>query len=542
MFDLARNLAKGVRAMVPGRFAFVPASPETHPHVKWDAYRRVRAQAEALGFRHVGDIDPTSVTVDPGMSNRPVYSCYVSQDGTVALGHYRFAPRWTLKGFISLFMGARDDYFDLSSSFGPVDDRIVISTTNADKAGLWSSPPFILRDTMARTTPLEQLVQRHMQRATRYRSGHPDVEVSVAREMNDFVADTDTLERRKLEWRRAFGWASKDEISRVTKLQGTALDQMYDSFKRHMQEQDPGTATEGATAATASAASPAASTEGLQFDRVATTAPRLSRPSKATMACASCTMPITEYYFDVDGRSVCIACKEKAVLENEPARGAKVFFKALMYGGIGALAGAVIYAAWVFFTQSDFALITLIIGVLVGIGVKAGTGGKGGRRYQVMAVILTYLAVGLSYTPVAAKSLMDASRDKTRTARDSIARTLADSSGKVSAISPIVPPVAPLPVTQAGDTVAAEQLAEEDGGVLSLLFGLGIAAVGLVVAIIGLPLFAVFASGAGGLLVAIIIGVGMYQAWKMTAAAVHTVSGPYRVGDAGNAPPEAPAT
>ncbi len=47
-----------------------------------------------------------------------------------------------------------------------------------------------------------------------------------------------------------------------------------------------------------------------------------------------------------------------------------------------------------------------------------------------------------------------------------------------------------------------------------------------------LPLIVVFKSGAGGILTAIIIGVGLMQAWRMTAGAVFKISGPYKIGAA----------
>lgn len=549
--NIAQMLAKSVRKMVPGRFEAIPASPESHSYADWKAYHKVRAAAAALGFRHLGDIEAVSHNPDDGIQHNAVYSCYMSKDGTILLGHYRLAPRWTFQGIIMRLTQPLADYFDVETTFGEGDDRIQLATTNAKLAGVWSTPAFILRETMEAKTPLMHVVKRHQGRVAKYRAGHPDVQPNPIASLEQVIADNHAFERRKRDWRRAFGWASKDEISRVTKLQGSALDGVYDSFKRLVKEQEPATATEAATAA-AGAAAPA-DTSGLQFDRVAT-GPRVTRPSKATMACTTCTMPITEHYFDVDGHSVCSECKDKAVRENEPARGVGSFFKALFFGGIAAVLGAAIYYGFAAFLNIEWALVTIVIGFMVGAAIRKGIAGKGGRKYQVMAVFLTYFAVGLAFTPFAVKGIMESAKSDSTAARDSLARAQAESLGLAQSISPIVPPSAEPTVTPAGDTgragdsaMAGDTLPDlgisaNPPGPVALFVGLAIGLVAAFIGVLVLPLFAVLSSLPSGILTAVIVGFGMVQAWKMTAATVHTVSGPYRVGESASAPPEAPAT
>ena len=56
-----------------------------------------------------------------------------------------------------------------------------------------------------------------------------------------------------------------------------------------------------------------------------------------------------------------------------------------------------------------------------------------------------------------------------------------------------------------------------------------------------LPIMAVMGSGASGIISVIIIGVGLRQAWRMTAGHVVTITGPYKVGGSPEATP-APTT
>ena len=553
MMNIAQMLAKSVRAMVPGRFEAISASPESHSYVDWKAYHKIREAAASLGFRHLGDIEAVSHRPNDGVQNGAVYAVYVSKDGTTLLGHYRLVPRWTLQGIIMRLTHPPTDFFDVETTFGEGDDRIELATTNAKLAGVWSTPAFILRETMDTKTPLLHVVKRHQGRVAKYRAGRPDVQPTVIESLEQVIANNDATERRKREWRRAFGWASKDEISRVTKLQGSALDSVYDSFKKLVRGQEPASAAEGAAAPAAAAAATAPDTSGLQFDRILSGS-SARRPSKATMACTTCTMPITESYYDVDGHSVCAECKNKAVRENEPARGAGAFFKAFFYGGIAAVLGAAIYYAFAAFLNIEWALVTIIIGFMVGAAIRKGTDGKGGRKYQVMAVFLTYVAVGLAFTPFAVQGIMESAKSDSVAARDSLARAQGDSS-RVASLSPIVPPPAAerpagdsATVSLAGDTGAAAGGTLPDTGVaippmpgaVGVILALAIGLVAAFVGVLVLPVFAVLSSLPSGILTAVIVGFGMVQAWKMTAATVHTVSGPYRVGESASAPPEAP--
>jgi hypothetical protein len=48
----------------------------------------------------------------------------------------------------------------------------------------------------------------------------------------------------------------------------------------------------------------------------------------------------------------------------------------------------------------ELALVSIAVGYLVGRAIRIGTGGLGGRRLQIAAVALTYLAITISYVPL----------------------------------------------------------------------------------------------------------------------------------------------
>lgn len=235
MENVAGKILNSVKAMVPGKFTTEPATQATHPHVDWGAYRKVRETAGALGLQHLGDVDPTSVYLDPKIMKRAVLSMYVSDDGTIVVGHYRIALRWTLTGILARFMGGLGDMFDVGTSFGG-GQGVTIETSTAEASGVWSRPDFVLRETLPRGTPLEQALQRHRARVNEYRAQHRDARPTVVHTLNDVVSISNTLEQRKLAWRRSLGWATREELERVTKLTGSTFDQFYEAFLKVARE------------------------------------------------------------------------------------------------------------------------------------------------------------------------------------------------------------------------------------------------------------------------------------------------------------------
>ncbi|MEW5848445.1 MAG: hypothetical protein AB2A00_06500 [Myxococcota bacterium] len=73
--------------------------------------------------------------------------------------------------------------------------------------------------------------------------------------------------------------------------------------------------------------------------------------------------------------------------------------RAWAWGAGAALLGAALYYAVVALTGYELGVVALLVGWLVGSAVRAGSGRVGGRRYQLMAVGLTYLAIVSTSVP-----------------------------------------------------------------------------------------------------------------------------------------------
>jgi hypothetical protein len=75
------------------------------------------------------------------------------------------------------------------------------------------------------------------------------------------------------------------------------------------------------------------------------------------------------------------------------------FGKAVLLGGLTAIGCGIGYAVFVSVTRMQLALITIGIAYVVASVVRKASGGFSGPRFQVLAVVLTYLASTMGYAP-----------------------------------------------------------------------------------------------------------------------------------------------
>ena len=268
-----------------------------------------------------------------------------------------------------------------------------------------------------------------------------------------------------------------------------------------------------------------AGTEELQFDRVVSDAAAEGQSSqRPAVACAGCSTPIHTEYYHVNGHTTCDRCRDTVAAQVAVPRGWKPFVLAAALGVGAAIAGAIVYYAVIAITDFEIGIVAILIGYMVGWAIRKGTAGRGGRRFQILAAVLTYWAVGLAYTPLAFKGESDGDAEKPAAVASDSARDSVTASVSASTTAP-APAAA---IASSSDSAKAPAAGNEEGkdGDGSLLVAFGV----LFALVFALPVMVVFGSLPSGLLSAIIIFVGIHQAWRMTAAPPLKISGPYRVG------------
>ncbi len=257
------------------------------------------------------------------------------------------------------------------------------------------------------------------------------------------------------------------------------------------------------------------SAEALQFERAER---GHEAPGKSgTIACSSCAGSISESYFTLGKSPLCATCKSALESRSAAANRWHTFLIAAGAGLLAAVIGAVLYYAVIAITDYEIGIVAIVIGYMVGWAVRKGSGGWGGLRYQVLAVVLTYFAVGLAYTPLAFKG-MQKSDDAAVSDSAAAGRATPADSAAAKAVTP--------PDSLASSSLATKDLtasATSTEGAISIWGALG----ALALLTFALPVMSVYSSMPGGLLSAAIIGFGMRQAWQMTRAPVVQIKGPF---------------
>ncbi len=189
----------------------------------------------------------------------------------------------------------------------------------------------------------------------------------------------------------------------------------------------------------------------------------------AAVTCLQCQQPVGEAYYEAAGKTVCERCKRQIEWHLAEGAGFAGFLKALAFGVVGGALGATLWYVVRAFSGYEVGLIAILVGWLVGRGVHLGTGGRGGLGFQVLAVLVTYASIALQYVP---------------------------------------------------DVWSAINQSEKlEGGARVVAF------------VIAVPVAfaAPFLMGFQNIIGLLIIGFGLWQAWKMNARPQVAFSGPYRV-------------
>jgi hypothetical protein len=248
----------------------------------------------------------------------------------------------------------------------------------------------------------------------------------------------------------------------------------------------------------------------LQFDRAEFEQPRPPNPS-----CAACGQAVWNVYYAVNGQVLCERCKTDLELHANQGSRAGRFLRAAVYGlGAGAVGAGVWYAVRAT-TGYELGLIAIGVGFLVGGAVRKGSNGRGGWRYQALAMLLTYASIVSTYVPdIMTELLKGPDKDPQSTATPG------------PAPAPGVPSAAAAPAAPA-DTPDPGQ------GVEQLSPGKAVVALSVFAALILAIAFAApFLGGFPNIMGIVIIGIALYEAWKMNKKASLEITGPHLVGAA----------
>ena len=223
--------------------------------------------------------------------------------------------------------------------------------------------------------------------------------------------------------------------------------------------------------------SPAASE--LSFERA-----EFDGQAPPALSCAFCNGTLNDRYWQISSRPACDQCRGSVARELHSGQTGRSFLRALGYGALAATAGCIAWIAIEKLFKVQIGFVAIGVGYLVGKAVRKGSGGLGGKRYQVLAIALTYAAIALASLP-------------------DLLQAIAHSDAKDSAAS------------------AAPSLGAFIWACLLL---------------VGIALASPFLQGTENIIGIFIIGIGLYEAWKFTRPVAVEILGPFSLTTAPSAP------
>jgi len=217
----------------------------------------------------------------------------------------------------------------------------------------------------------------------------------------------------------------------------------------------------------------------------------------AEVTCSACGQKISSAWYRVNGAPACADCTRR-LQEEAPKDSHGAFVRGLLFGVGAAIVGFVLYVVFALTTGLVIGYVSLAVGFLVGKGIALGSRGVGGRRYQIAAVALTYMAVSLAAVPIAISVHMKQKSEKQQSQASAPVSVTTPSSPNESAAEPAAP--------------AAKMSFGKALGMLTLL---GLAS----------P-FLELSDPMHGIIGLIILLVGIRIAWQLTAARPLEITGP----------------
>jgi hypothetical protein len=134
---------------------------------------------------------------------------------------------------------------------------------------------------------------------------------------------------------------------------------------------------------------PQSSDSALQFDKA-------EFKEGPALQCAVCNTPIQGDFYQVNGQTVCPACRARTESELGGGAPATRFATAAGAGIVAAIGGVLLHWAVRFIVGGIWGLTAIAGAWMIGYGVRWGSRARGGLPYQFLAMFLTYAMIAAS--------------------------------------------------------------------------------------------------------------------------------------------------
>jgi hypothetical protein len=216
----------------------------------------------------------------------------------------------------------------------------------------------------------------------------------------------------------------------------------------------------------------------LSFDKA-----KFDENESPSLSCVFCKRDVFGTYFELDGQTACEQCRFAVESAREQGSSVGRASRAILGGALGGFVGAGIYYAVLAVTGYEIGLVAIVVGLLVGFGVRWGSRGIGGRGYQFLAAGITYVAIVSTYVPF-----------------------FFEEAQKQSEATETAAPAEPEVAVTAGEVAFA------------------------LAALVAIVLASPFLAGIQNVIGILIIGFALYEAWRVNAYTPLRIEGPFQIG------------
>lgn len=245
------------------------------------------------------------------------------------------------------------------------------------------------------------------------------------------------------------------------------------------------------------------------------------QPASGSDSCTSCKQPLAGRYFRINGSLACERCTEQLKAQL-PKDSHAAFVRGFLLGIGGFILGLILYSGFSILTGIVVGYVSLAVGFIVGKAIRLGSGGVGGRRYQIAAVVLTYAAVSMSAIPIGISQYFKEKKSKPPTHQ-----TSAPPASSPSPAAPAAPAQSESVIS--GGSSSPSATPGHKPGVGAVLLGL---------AFLGLASpFLELQDPVHGIIGLVILWVGISIAWRLTASPKIDILGPFTAGATSPPPP-----
>jgi hypothetical protein len=241
---------------------------------------------------------------------------------------------------------------------------------------------------------------------------------------------------------------------------------------------------------------PTTEEEALVFDKVEAAEPPPEPP--APPACASCKRPLGRDHYTINADTFCEDCHHLLSAQLKESKSGTAFMRAAGLGALAAIGGSVAWYVVTKITGMQLGLLAIAVGYVVGRAVRKGSRSPGGKRYQALAMLLTYLSIAGSYIPIVLKTVSEPAATSASTPALKTLPGVADPETEVAV------PVKDKPPETMANPIATFVL------------------------VLGVSLIAPFLGGASNIIGIALILIALYEAWKLNRGVVVIIEGPLR--------------